>query len=62
MLPAGGNSFFFEKKKRDSFAPAHLDRRAHPAGHAAAGDKKFFGSFFQERTTSLLSLDMRGNR
>jgi hypothetical protein len=42
--------FFFEKKKQKTFTPAVRARR-----NARPNVRKFFGSFFQKRTSFLLT-------
>jgi hypothetical protein len=47
--------FFFEKKNQKTFATGGQCLTPLPVPESAPKWKKFFGSFFQKRTTSLLS-------
>jgi hypothetical protein len=48
----GRKLFFFEKKNQKTFAPYGRSRMAPPGPGSAANEEKFFGSFFQKRTSS----------
>jgi hypothetical protein len=47
---------FLKKKKQKDFAPFGRSRIAPPVPDCAAKEQKFFGSFFQKRTSFLLRL------
>jgi hypothetical protein len=48
--------FFFEKKNQKTFATFGRSRTQAPESDSERQEQKFFGSFFQKRTTSFPSL------
>jgi hypothetical protein len=49
----GRKQFFFEKKNQKTFAPFGRSLTAAPPSDSAPKEQKFFGSFFQKRTSFL---------
>jgi hypothetical protein len=47
-----GRMFFFEKNNQKTFAPCGRSRIVPRVPDSASNLQKFFGSFFQKRTTS----------
>jgi hypothetical protein len=47
--------FFFEKKNQKTFATLARSQIPPPVPDSEGQEKKFFGSFFQKRTSSFLT-------
>ncbi len=56
MKKSKGKAFFFEKKKQKTFIFSPSPAIRHEADRTYLNEQKFFGSFFQKRTTSVVAL------